>query len=421
MTIAVDPSCMDDFEVGAISTGTARRRILEAVAPLDSNERVHLRAALGRVLAADVASPFAVPGHTNSAMDGYAVAGASLPASGTGELTVAGSSFAGHPFAGLVQSGQCVRIMTGAVMPDGADTVLPQEHVEKVSEHVIRVDDRHRTGQNVRQAGEDIREGDVVLRSGHRLTPSDLGLLASLGVGEVAVTRRPRVAFFSTGDELRSIGERLEPGEIYDSNRYTLYGMLTGLGVDLIDMGVVPDTPDATLAAFRRAAANADVVITSGGVSVGEADYIKDSVTALGSIEFSKVAMKPGRPLTFGRIGEAFFFGLPGNPVSVMVTFYLYVQPALRRLAGESAVEPLILRARCESKLRKKPGRTEYQRGILSADTAGDLVVARTGPQGSGILTSMAQANCFIVLPADFGTVEAGTPVPVIPFGEFRP
>lgn len=420
MTIAVDPSCMDDFEVGAISTETARRRILEAVAPLDSNERVHLRAALGRVLAADVASPFAVPGHTNSAMDGYAVAGASLPASGTGELTVAGSSFAGHPFAGLVQSGQCVRIMTGAVMPDGADTVLPQEHVEKVSEHVIRVDDRHRTGQNVRQAGEDIREGDVVLRSGHRLTPSDLGLLASLGVGEVAVTRRPRVAFFSTGDELRSIGERLDPGEIYDSNRYTLYGMLTGLGADLIDMGVVPDTPDATLAAFRRAAANADVVITSGGVSVGEADYIKDSVTALGSIDFSKVAMKPGRPLTFGRIGEAFFFGLPGNPVSVMVTFYLYVQPALRRLAGESAVEPLILRARCESKLRKKPGRTEYQRGILSADAAGDLVVARTGPQGSGILTSMAQANCFIVLPADLETAEPGTRVPVIPFSELR-
>lgn len=420
MTIAVDPSCMDDFEVGSISTETARRRILEAVAPLDSNERLPLRSALGRVLAADVTSPLAVPGHTNSAMDGYAVAGASLPASGTGELTVAGSSFAGHPYDRPVQSGQCVRIMTGAVMPDGTDTVVPQEHAEKVSEHRVRVDDRHRTGQNVRQAGEDIREGDIVLHAGHRLAASDLGLLASLGVGEVAVTRRPRVAFFSTGDELRSIGDRLRPGEIYDSNRYTLYGMLTGLGADIIDMGVVPDTPEATLAAFRRAAANADAVITSGGVSVGEADYVKDSVTALGRIEFSKVAMKPGRPLTFGRIGEAFFFGLPGNPVSVMVTFYLFVQPALRRLAGDSVVEPLILRARCESKLRKKPGRTEYQRGILSADPAGDLVVARTGPQGSGILSSMAQANCFIVLPADFETVEPGTKVPVIPFSELR-
>lgn len=421
MTIAVDPSCMDDFEAGAIATDEARRRIFEAVAPLDGRESVHLRAALGRVLAGDVVSPLTVPGHTNSAMDGYAVSSSSLPASGSRELTVVGSSFAGHPFDGVVTTGQCVRIMTGAVMPGGADSVIPQEHAQKLSAERILIDDRHREGQNVRRAGEDIQRGDIVLHAGRRLGPSDLGLLASLGVGEVTVTRRPRVAFFSTGDELRAIGDQLQPGEIYDSNRYTLYGMLTALGADIIDMGVVEDTPDATRDAFRRAAANADVVITSGGVSVGEADYIKDSVTALGRIDFSKVAMKPGRPLTFGRVGDAPFFGLPGNPVSVMVTFYLFVQPALRRLEGESTVEPLILEARCESKLRKKPGRTEYQRGILAANPAGDLVVDRTGPQGSGILTSMSEANCFIVLPADLETAEAGTAVPVIPFGEFRP
>lgn len=419
MGIAVDPSCMDDFEAGAITTADARRRILDAAAPLGAVEQIHLRAALGRVLAEGVASRLTVPGHTNSAMDGYAVAGDSLPASGTGELTVAGSSFAGHPFDGVVKAGQCVRIMTGAVMPQGADTVIPQEHAEKVSERRIRIDDRHRAGQNVRRAGEDIRCGDTVIEGGRRLTPSDLGLLASLGVGEVGVTRRPRVAFFSTGDELRSIGERLAPGEIYDSNRYTLYGMLTALGAEPIDMGVIADTRESTLDAFRRAAASADAVITSGGVSVGEADYIKESVAELGHIDFSKVAMKPGRPLSFGRIGEALFFGLPGNPVSVMVTFYLFVQPALRRLEGEADVQPLVLRARCEPRLRKKPGRTEYQRGILAADENGGLTVDRTGPQGSGILTSMSQANCFIVLPADFDSVEPGTTVPVIPFSEF--
>jgi len=420
MAISVDPSCLDDIEAGSIPVAEARRRILAAAAPLDATERLHLRAALGRVLAEDIASPLTVPGHTNSAMDGYALAGAGLPDSGTAELTVAGRSFAGHPHEGTVEPGQCVRIMTGAVMPEGADTVIPQEHAETLSAQRIRIDGRTRAGQNVRQAGEDIQQGDTVLRRGRRLGPSELGLLASLGIAEIAVTRRPRVAFFSTGDELRSIGEPLEAGEIYDSNRYTLYGMLTALGADAMDMGVVEDTPEATLDAFRRAGDNADVVITSGGVSVGEADYIKDSVTALGGIDFSKVAMKPGRPLTFGRVGDALFFGLPGNPVSVMVTFYLFGQPALRRMTGEEDVEPLMLQARCDSRLRKKAGRTEYQRGILSADAAGGLVVERTGAQGSGILSSMSRGNCFIVLPDEFETVDPGAMVPVIPFSELR-
>jgi len=421
MTIAVDPSCMDDFEADAIPTRDARRRMLEAAAPLAGFERLPLRTALGRVAAAAITSPLTVPGHTNSAMDGFAVAGASLPASGDAELRVVGSAFAGHAYEGELETGQCVRIMTGAVVPAQADTVIAQEHTEALGEDRIRVDDRHRAGQNVRRAGEDIQAGDTVVPAGRRLTAADLGLLASLGVGEVGVTRRPRVAFFSTGDELRSLGERLAPGEIYDSNRYTLYGMLTELGVELIDMGVVVDTPETTRDAFRRAADSADAVITSGGVSVGEADYIKQSVAELGRIEFSKVAMKPGRPMTFGRVGDALFFGLPGNPVSVMVTFYLFVQPALRRLAGEDAADPLILRARSEARLRKKPGRTEYQRGVLTTDDNGGLVVDRTGPQGSGILTSMSQANCLIVLPAGYDTVEPGATVPVIPFSELRP
>jgi molybdopterin molybdotransferase len=419
MTIATDPSCMDDFDPGSVSTDEATRRIRSSITPLDSLERLNIRAALGRVLGQDVRSPLDVPGHTNSAMDGYAVAGASLPADGTRELTVTGSSFAGHPFQGVVGAEQCARIMTGAVMPEGTDTVVMQEHAERISEDRIRIDDRNKPGQHVRQAGEDIQRGDIVAPKGRRLNPSDLGLLASLGINEVSVTRRPRVAFFSTGDELRSIGESLTDGEIYDSNRYTLYGMLTRLGVEVIDMGVVKDTPEATREAFRKAADNADVTITSGGVSVGEADYIKNVLTELGRIDFWKVAMKPGRPLTFGLIGDGWFFGLPGNPVSVMVTFYLFVQPAIRHLMGEIGVDPLLMRARCKTRLRKKAGRTEYQRGILSTDADGKLMVDRTGPQGSGILTSMSQANCFIVLPTEFESVEPGQTVPVVPFSEF--
>lgn len=420
MTIAVDPSCADDFDPASISTDDALRHILSTITPLPGFERVNLRAALGRVLGEDIRSPFAVPGHTNSAVDGYAVAGSDLPASGSRELTVVGSSFAGRPHDGRVESGQCVRIMTGAVMPAGSDSVVMQEHVEQLSDTRVRIDDRHEIRQNVRHVGEDIERGAKVLSVGRRLNASELGLLASLGVNEVSVTRGPRVAFFSTGDELRSLGDPLAAGEVYDSNRYTLYGMLTRLGVDIIDMGVVKDTPDATLEAFRLASAGADVVITSGGVSVGEADYIRHGLSALGRIDFRKVAMKPGRPLTFGRVGESWFFGLPGNPVAVMATFYLFVQPALRHLMGEASIEPLVLKAGCQSELRKKAGRTEYVRGVLGTDADGELTVRRTGPQGSGILSSMSQANCFIVLPHDSESVEAGTRVPVIPFSEFR-
>ncbi len=416
-TIDTSASCMDDYDPASLLSEQATQRIQSAVAPVRGFEKIHLRAALDRVLAKDIRSRIDVPSHTNSAMDGYALHADALPDDGTRELKVVGTSWAGHEFQGTVNAGECVRIMTGAVMPQGTDTVVMQEHVEQTADG-IRIDDRHRAGQNVRQAGEDIAAGDTVLRRGHRLQPADLGLLASLGIGEVVVTRRVRVAFFSTGDELRSIGEPLEPGMIYDSNRYSLYGMLTRLGVELIDLGVVADTREDTYNAFEQGAACADVLITSGGVSVGEADFVKEALEQLGQIDFWKVAMKPGRPLAFGKIKDAYFFGLPGNPVSVMVTFYLFVQPALKRLQGGTDTPPLLLQARCTTKLRKKAGRTEYQRGVLSQDDDGELVVDKTGPQGSGILRSMADANCFIVLPLEAEAAEPGDRVQVLPFSE---
>ncbi len=416
-TVNASPSCMDDYDPASLLSEQATERIQAAVTPISVCEKINLRAALDRVLAQDVHSRIDVPSHTNSAMDGYALHADALPDDGTRELKVVGTSWAGHRFQVPVKAGECVRIMTGAVMPEGTDTVVMQEHVEQTPDG-IRIDARHKTGQNVRHAGEDITAGDTVLRKRHRLIPADLGLLASLGISEVAVTRRVRAAFFSTGDELRSIGDPLEPGMIYDSNRYTLYGMLTRLGIELVDLGVVPDTREDTFRAFEQGAACADVLITSGGVSVGEADFVKEALEQLGQIDFWKVAMKPGRPLAFGKIKDAYFFGLPGNPVSVMVTFYLFVQPALRTLQGERFAPPLLLEARCGSNLHKKAGRTEYQRGVLKRDADGQLVVDKTGPQGSGILTSMSDANCLIVLPLESETAEAGSLVQVLPFSE---
>ncbi|MDE2089151.1 MAG: molybdopterin molybdotransferase MoeA [Gammaproteobacteria bacterium] len=407
--------CMDDHEPASLTVEEALRRIGAAVAPVEGNERCALRSALGRVLAEDIRSGIHVPAHDNSSMDGYAVAGADLPTGGVRELKVIGTSWAGKPYPGRVQSGQCVRIMTGAVIPDGADTVVIQERVERDGD-TVRVGPGNAPGQNVRRAGEDIAAGQVALNAGKRLMPVELGLLASLGIGEVKVRRRARVAFFSTGDELRSIGEPLGPGEIYDSNRYTLYGMLRRLGVEVIDMGVVRDDREAIQRAFTEAAQMADAVITSGGVSVGEADYVKETLERLGKVNFWKIAMKPGRPLAFGQVRDALFFGLPGNPVSVMATFYQFVQPALHRLTGETGVHTMKVKARCASRLKKAPGRVEFQRGILQADADGNLEVRSTGEQGSGILSSMSRANCFIILPMECAAVEPGTLVDVQPF-----
>ena len=409
------PSCADDSETGVLSVEEARRHILNEITPITAFEKVALRTALGRVLAENVTSPLNVPSHTNSAMDGYALKAADLT-SGLTHFTCIGTAYAGKPFATDNQAKQCVRIMTGAPMPAGTDTVVMQEQAEILPNGKIHIHGQHRAGQNVRQAGEDISVGSVVLRSGHHMLPADLGVLASLGIGELRVTRRPRVAFFSTGDELRAIGEVLGEGEIYDSNRYSLFGMLNRLGVELLDLGVIPDQPAALRDAFHTATSMADVVITSGGVSVGEADYIKSVLDELGKINFWKIAMKPGRPLTFGHLENSLFFGLPGNPVAVIVTFYQFVQPAIRYLASGEYRLPLTLHASCTHALRKRPGRTEFLRGVLQQTEQAELQVAVTGRQGSGILSSMSQANCFIVLPENCGDVEAGNLVPVQPF-----
>jgi len=327
-------------------------------------------------------------------------------------------SAAGKPYRGEVGEGQCVRIMTGAVMPAGADSVVAQERVERDGDSItIQAGETPRA--NVRQAGEDLEAGDVAIAAGRRLAASHLGLAASLGFAELPVFRRPRVAFFSTGDELRAVGTPLAEGELYDSNRYTLFGMLRELGVEMLDFGIVGDDAGAVRAAFLRGAECADVVVTSAGASVGDADFVRQTLGEIGRAAFTRVAIKPGRPLAFGRFhlptvpGGRLFFALPGNPVSVMVTFQVFVAPAIRRLAGETAAAPLRLHAVTVSPLRKRTGRAEYQRGILFTNPDGCLVVRSTGEQGSGILRSMGEANCFIVLPTDSPGVGAGESVEV--------
>jgi molybdopterin molybdotransferase len=406
-------SCADDYDPNSMPVGKAREVIARFLSPVSATERVHVRAGLGRVLAADVISPLDVPAHDNSAMDGYAVRHTDLKGDGEVTLKVAGTAFAGAPFKGSMGPGQCVRIMTGGVVPAGADTIVMQEHVKADGDRVS-IGAGHKKGQNLRKAGEDLALGQVALKRGIGLRPADIGLVSSLGIGEVTVYRRLRVAFFSTGDELVSVGMQPAEGQIFDSNRYTIYGMLTRLGCEVLDMGVVRDDPKLLEQAFDEAAAAADVVITSGGVSVGEADFVKDLLNRMGEVVFWKIAMKPGRPLAYGRIGHAHFFGLPGNPVSVMVTFYQFVRDALLKLAGCDPVPPLpTFKVPCTSALKKAPGRTEFQRGILSQGADGAWSVRVTGEQGSGILRSMSEANCFIILPTEQGSVAAGALVDV--------
>lgn len=418
MSIARVVSCLDGYDPNALHVDKAREAIRACLAPVADAERVPVRAALGRILAEDIVPAINVPNHDNSAMDGWAVRGADLAADREVDLKETGRALAGKPFEGSVGPGECVRIMTGAVMPPGADTVIVQE-VCKADGARIRIPAGQKAGQNVRFAGEDLKAGVPVLRPGRAITPSDLGLIASLGIGEVAVRRKLRVAFFSTGDELASIGTPLRAGEVYDSNRYTLHGLLTRLGVEILDMGVVRDDPALLEAAFRAAAREADVVITTGGVSVGEADFVKQLMAKLGEVLFWTIAMRPGRPMAFGRIADgdkaAFLFGLPGNPVAVMVTFLQFVRPSLLHMAGRTGAEPPLLQAAAAHPMRKVPGRTEYQRGIAFREE-GALKVRLTGQQGSGVLRSMSEANCFVVLEHGRGQVEAGEPVQVQPF-----
>jgi molybdopterin molybdotransferase len=408
-------SCADGYDPESLSVEQARKLILGLVEPVAGTERLFVRNALGRVLAEDVLATADVPGHDNSAMDGYAVRFADLAAEGDTVLRLAGASFAGRTFAGRVEAGQCVRIMTGGVIPEGADTVVIQEVVRAENDRIV-VPPQQRQGQHVRRAGEDLRKGSPALRAGKTIRPAELGLIASLGIAELNIRRRLRVAFFSTGDELCSVGTPLREGEVYDSNRYTLFGMLTRLGCEAIDLGVVRDEPAALEAAFRQAASQADVILTSGGVSVGEADFIRGMMAKLGEVAFWKIAMRPGRPMAFGRINDAWLFGLPGNPVAVMLTFYEIVREALLKMMGVAPIEPLPqFRVPCVTPLKKRPGRSEFQRGILFQEH-GEWKVRATGTQGSGVLRSMSEANCIIVVEHERGNVEPGEAVDVQPF-----
>ena len=413
-------ACVAGYDPNALPVAQAQAFIARLVPRVQAVESLAIRTALGRVLARDIVSPLHVPSHDNAAMDGYALRAADLSAEADTLIGVAGTALAGEPFPGVVGPGQGVRIMTGAVMPDGLDTVVPQEFTRPAADGRVCIPaGTVSAGDNRRLAGEDLARGEVALAAGRTITPADLGLLASLGQAEVPVFRRLRVAFFSTGDELRSIGESLDAGCVYDSNRYTLWGMLQRLGVELVDMGVVRDDPAALREAFTQAAASADAVITSGGVSVGEADHTKQVMRDLGEVLFWKIAMRPGRPMAIGRLhpaGQArpaMLFGLPGNPVAVMVTFYAFVRDALLAMGGATPQPLPLLRAVSTEALRKKPGRTEFQRGIVSPGADGRWEVRLTGTQGAGVLRSMSEANALVVLGHAQGSVAAGDEVEV--------
>lgn len=407
-------------DADGLRVADAQQIIADVVQQVTLAEHVALRSALDRVLAEDILSPIDVPAYDNSAMDGYALRSADLPATGTARLIIVGTTYAGRPYVGGVSAGQCVRIMTGGLMPRDCDSVVPQELIADAgADAIVLHAGAIAAGANRRLRGEDLAAGGPALQRGRIVRPADLGLLASLGIAEVAVRRRLRVAFFSTGDELRSIGEPLDEGCVYDSNRYTLFGMLSRLGCDVIDLGVVKDQRADLDAALRAACEVADVVLTSGGVSAGAADYTRQVIAELGEVAFWKLNMRPGRPMAFGKISangrSAYLFGLPGNPVAVMVSFYFLARPALLRMMGADSTLPM-LRVAAGEAIRKKAGRAEYQRGIVARDGDGQIRVRLTGAQGSGILRSMAHANCMVVLDEQQGPISVGEMVDVLLF-----
>ena len=392
--------------------------LAQLVTVIHDTQDVPIFEALNRVIAQDVISPIDVPPHDNSAMDGFAFNGAELQPGQTLPLKVVGTALAGKAWQGTVKAGECVKIMTGAIMPLGLDTVAPQELCEVLAEEVRIPANMLKAGDNRRLRGEDLNKDSPAVRKGTFVTPAAVGLLASLGLPTVKVMRRLKVAYFSTGDEILSLGEAPREGAVYDSNRYTVFGMLQNLGCEMIDMGVVRDDPVLLEAAFSKAAKEADAVITSGGVSVGEADFTKAMMKKLGDVVFWKFAMRPGRPMAVGRLTQgnhsAVLFGLPGNPVAVMVTFLAFVKPALQQMMGITETPPPLMRARSQEVMRKKPGRTEYQRGIVTRNQLGELEVRTTGNQGSGVLSSMVQANCLIVLAHTQSTAQVGDWVDVL-------
>jgi molybdopterin molybdotransferase len=411
---------LQGYDPNALSVPDVLAFLERLVSPVPDTETVGVFDALDRVLAKDLISPINVPPHDNSAMDGYAVAGAALQLGQASAFRCIGTALAGAAWRGTVGPGDCVKIMTGAIMPPGLDTVVPLEFVSVDSDVVRWAADVVRPGDNRRLLGEDLMQGRAALARGQRLGPAALGLIASLGLAQVPVVRRLRVAYFSTGDEILSLGEASREGAVYDSNRYTVFGLLRRMGVDVIDMGVVKDEPQALEAAFRQAADAADAIITSGGVSMGEADHTKAMMRQLGDVAFWRIAMRPGRPMAVGRIpgarGPCVLFGLPGNPVAVMVTFLAFVRPALQRMMGSTPSAPVYLQARSAEAIRKKPGRTEYQRGLVTPSDDGQLWVRTTGNQGSGVLSSMVQGNGLIVLHHQQGSVATGDAVDVMMF-----
>jgi molybdopterin molybdotransferase len=394
---------------GLMPLEEAMDKMLSPIKPIQATLQLPLAEAIGYVLAEDILSPIFVPPFDNSAMDGYAIRLADL--ANNNVMPLAGKSFAGQPFEGEWPAGSCVRIMTGAKIPDGCDAVIMQENTEVTDQGIQFNQTDVKPQNNIRPTGDDIKQGDIVLSKGARLTSRDIPMIATLGVSHVTVVRKPRVAFFSTGDELRPLGETLTEGQIYDSNRYGIKPLIENFGCEAIDLGIIPDCPETLKATFEKAQTLADVVVTSGGVSVGEADYTKDILEQLGQIGFWKLAIKPGKPFAFGKLSTAWFCGLPGNPVSAVLTIYVLVQPLLAKLAGHTEWKaPESIPATTRSAFKKAPGRTDYQRGIYSIED-GQFVVETTGNQSSGAFRSMSLANCFVVLERERGRVEAGETV----------
>ncbi|KAF1083430.1 MAG: Molybdopterin molybdenumtransferase [Candidatus Rifleibacterium amylolyticum] len=406
----------DIFEPGLMPCDEALSRIINGVSLISGSEIVPLEKACCRTLHGNVVAEANVPAHTNSGVDGYALYAADIAEDCSVRFLIKDTVLAGQIFRGHIGRGECLRIMTGATVPESLDTVVMQEHVE-IEDGFIRLNHRYKAGKNVRHAGEDIKIGETVLEAGRRLTPPDVGLLASLGIGEVEVRRRLKIAVASTGNEVKLPGQPLLAGSLYDSNRYSLMAALSRPDIEIIDLGILPDNVDSLLQSFNDAGKQADVIIASGGVSMGDADYTKMALHQSGLVDFWRVAIKPGRPLAYGRIGEAAFFGLPGNPVAVMVTFYFFVLPAIEKMLGISD-QPIVpvFKARTTEDLRKLPGRTEVQRAIISRDEKGDWQVRTSGRQGSGMLSSMSRANAFIILDHDRERVKVGEWVDVKPF-----